>query len=226
MKNINIGILSFAVIAMAGMAFPALAEQRGNVLIAVNSISGKQGIADKQNTLDDENENEATSSEKENTSTSSNKENENEKNDNASTSIESELHRSIVANSVQNLLSIADREGGIGEEIRVIAREQNDSSTSTVEAIRNVENRGFIKTLAFGDDYKNLGIIRNGLATTTNQIERLKVIASNTTNPDDKSALLAEIKVLEDNQIAINKFVKDHEDSFSFLGWFFKMFSK
>ncbi len=60
--------------------------------------------------------------------------------------INAEEHRSTVSNFVQNLLQIADREGGIGEQVRVIAQQQNESNATTTKAIEKVQSRNKIKT--------------------------------------------------------------------------------
>ena len=228
MKKTNIiNLTGFAIIIMiAGIATSALAEQRGNVLIATTSANNEQNTDAKENVDNEEyNKNRILVDEDKDMSTSSKNKDDKKSNNNASSSLSSELHRSTVSKFVENLLGIADREEGIGEDVRVIAREQNDSSTVIVGAMESIEKRGFIKTLSFGDDYKNLGIIRSELANTTNQIDRLKALASRTTNSTDKTELFNQINILENNQVELNKFIKDHEDSFSFFGWFLKMFS-
>lgn len=135
-----------------------------------------------------------------------------------------ESHRSTVAAFVQGLLDVADREEGIGAQVRVIAREQNESASTSVEAIAKVESRSGFTALLFGNDFKNLGVLRSELATTTNHIEQLKNLRDKATNDADKAELSAQIKVLEDSQVKIDAFVRAHEDSFSFFGWFIKLF--
>ena len=138
----------------------------------------------------------------------------------------SEEHRSAVASFVESLLNVADREGGIGEQVREIAKEQNDSATTTASAMEKVEERGSLRTFFFGSDYKNLGVIRSELATTTNNISRLKSLLDKTTNVADKVELNAQIQVLEDEQVKVNVYVSTHENVFSLFGWFVKLFAK
>ncbi len=138
----------------------------------------------------------------------------------------SEEHRSAVASFVESLLNVADREGGIGEQVREIAKEQNDSATTTASAMEKVEERGSLRIFFFGSDYKNLGVIRSELATTTNNISRLKSLLDKTTNTADKVELNAQIQVLEDEQVKVNVYVSTHENIFSLFGWFVKLFAK
>ncbi len=142
------------------------------------------------------------------------------------TKIENE-HRSFVALFVHNLRSIADREGSIGEEVRVIAQEQNDSSSTTVNAIAKVENKGGFSRFLFGADYKNIGMIRSELVKIQNRIDKLSVLASSTTiTLADKQELDLQITALKSEQAKLKTFVDVNENKFSLLGWFVKLFNK
>ncbi len=140
--------------------------------------------------------------------------------------INAEAHRSIVSAFVHSLLNVADREGGIGAEVRVVAHSQNDSASTTADAITKVEGRNHLKVLLFGSDYHNLGILRSEIATTTNNINHLKNLLSAATNADDRATLSAQITALETTNADISAFVTAHENMFSFFGWFTKLFSK
>ncbi|HEY4508827.1 MAG TPA: hypothetical protein VJC13_00920 [Candidatus Paceibacterota bacterium] len=137
-----------------------------------------------------------------------------------------EAHRSAVASFVQSLLMIANRENAIGAEVRVVAQSQNDSASTTAEAMTKVEDRGALRTLFFGSDYKNLGVIKSEIVTAENNINQLKNLLAKTTSDTDKAELTAQIKVLEDSKVKVDAFVKTHESSFSLFGWFTKIFAK
>lgn len=133
-------------------------------------------------------------------------------------------HRSRVAAFVHSLLSIADREGGLGAEVRAVARAQNEAASTTADAVVEVENRSKLKTLLIGTDYRNLGAIRKGLATTDKNIARLEAVLASTTDATLRTELEAQIDVLEDEKEDLVEFVEDHEDTFSVFGWFTKLF--
>jgi len=114
-----------------------------SAVYAENSqVSLSDGIDTKINIQADLNHNQddrATSSDKEVTSTKTQSE------------FTAKDHRSVVADFVKSLLGVADRNGGIGAQVRIIAREQNDSSTTTIQAMDKVEQRsGFQNLLAGG----------------------------------------------------------------------------
>lgn len=140
--------------------------------------------------------------------------------------INSEVHRSTVANFVQSLLSVADREGGIGQQVRVVAQQQNDSKEKAAEAIDKIEKRGKIKTFLLGTDYKNLGALRSEMVKTGNHIEQLKRLVDKAENEDNKTELKTQIRKLEQEQISINNFISQNENKFSLFGWAAKLFVK
>ena len=138
----------------------------------------------------------------------------------------SETHRSAIATFVQALLNVANQENGIGRDLNEIAREQNDSATTTTSALKKIEGRNRIKTFFFGDDYKNLGVIRSGLATTNNNINNLRTILSQTSDAASRAEINVQIDALETEQTQLETYVTDHEKTFSLFGWFNKFFTK
>ena len=175
-------------------------------------------------TSTDENNNNNTGTTKEDNRATST---ETSANENINGQLTAEEHRSTVASFVKSLLDIADRErGDVGTQVRVVARAQNDSASTTSDAIAKIDNRGKLQTLLWGDDYSTLGQLRAEVVTTQNNIDQLKALLPKTTNNTDKAELSAKIKVLEDSQIKVNAFINAHENSFSFFGWFVKLFTK
>ena len=62
--------------------------------------------------------------------------------------------------------AIAEKDSKIGEEVKAVAKEQNESKEKIMDAMEKVESRGKFKTLLFGTDYKNIGKLRSEIATT------------------------------------------------------------
>mgnify|MGYP001561702860 CR=1 FL=1 len=137
-----------------------------------------------------------------------------------------EANRSAVANFVQSLLSVADREGGIGQQVRVIAQQQNDSGEATAEAIDKVEKRSKIKTFLLGTDYKNIGTLRSEMVKTRNHINQLNRLVGQAENEQSKTELQVQVQALEQKQEDINNFITQNEEQFSLLGWAVKLFVK
>jgi hypothetical protein len=133
-------------------------------------------------------------------------------------------HKSTVANFVQTLSEKASStKGEIGEQVRVIAQQQNDSDATTTKAIEKIQSRNKIKTFLIGSDYKNLGALRSEMVQTRNRIDQLKRTIQNAT---DTTEIQAQIQTLEQEQTKIESFIKAQEGKFSLFGWLLKMFNK
>lgn len=136
-------------------------------------------------------------------------------------------HRSAVSIFVQGLLNVADREQeGIGEQVRTIAQEQDDSANTAADAIDKVQSRNGLKTFLIGSDYKNLGALRSEMIKTRNRIEQLNREIEKIEVEADKTELQNQIQTLEQEQTKIENFVKDNESKFSLFGWFVKLFNR
>ena len=140
--------------------------------------------------------------------------------------INAEEHRSAVANFVQGLLQVADREGGIGQKVKAIAQEQDRSASTTIQAVEKIQNRNKIATFLFGSDYKNLGALRSEIVQTQNRLDQLKSLSENVQSAADKTNLQNQIQTLEQEQSKVSDFVNSQENQFSLLGWFVKLFNK
>jgi len=198
---------------------------------ALTDTSGHLGLDSRDNNASSSSREASTTSEKRASATTSEDKNTNDRNT-ATTSagvsgqFTADAHRSTVATFVQSLLAVADREGNLGEQVRIIAQAQKDSEATTTGAIEKVSSRGSLSTLFFGSDYANLGILRSGMVTTQNHLDRLNVVLASTTDTTDRAALTDQINALALDQASIQDFVTTHENSFSFFGWFTRLFVK
>jgi len=134
-------------------------------------------------------------------------------------------HRSVVANFVQSIVHVADREkGGIGEQVRLIAMQQNQSEATTTEAIDEIENRSKIITFLIGSDYKNLGALRSEMVQTRNRIGQLTNLMGKAKNASSTEEIQTQIQTLQQEQTKIENFIKAQEGKFSLFGWLVKLF--
>lgn len=140
--------------------------------------------------------------------------------------VTAEEHRSTVATFVQSLLAVADREGGIGQQVKVIAQQQNEAKEKVAESIDKVEKRGKFKTFLIGTDYKNTGALRSEMVKTRNQIEQLKRLADKAENDQDKTELQNQIQILEQERTSIENLITQNENKFSLFGWVVKLLNK
>jgi len=135
-------------------------------------------------------------------------------------------HKNAVNDFVQDLLQLADKEGGIGEQVRNIAQQQNQSASTTLQVMEQVQTRNRVRTFLFGTDYKNLGVLRSEVVQTRNRLENLNKLMENIHNQAEQTGLQDQIQVLEQEQEKIENFIKDQEDKFSLFGWLLKLFNQ
>lgn len=140
--------------------------------------------------------------------------------------INAQEHRSAVANFVQALVRVADRDGGIGEQVRVIAQQQNQSEVTTTAAMERIQTRSKVKAFFIGTDYKNTGQLRSEMVQTRNRIEQLTRLTEQAKSAEDKATLQTQIQTLEQEQTKLDNFLKANESKFSLFGWLVKLFNE
>lgn len=147
---------------------------------------------------------------------------ENEKSDSAM----GEQKRSDVANAVQAMLQVADKVGGLGEQVRVIAQNQNQNQEKLDSSMKKVESRGAIAKFFFGADYSEIKKAEAVLEQSHQQIEELNQLINQVTNQADQQALTEQIQVLEKANTAASDTLSVAQKGFSLLGWMFKWLAK
>jgi len=140
--------------------------------------------------------------------------------------INAQEHRSAVANFVQSLENVAEGDSGIGEQVRLLAQQQNQSSETTIQAMEKVQTRSKIRAFLFGSGYKNLGTLRSEMVQTRNRLEQISRLMESAQSEADKAELQNQVQTLEQEQAKIENFIKDNESKFSLFGWVIKLFNK
>jgi len=136
---------------------------------------------------------------------------------------EGEAHRSAVADIVRKLLLDADRDGGIGAEVRAIASLQASSSENSAKAMDTLGNEGGFKKFLLGPDFKSLGDLRSTMMTTQNSIERLTRARDRATSASVRADLDVQITALKGVASSTDAFVKSHQGGFSLFGWLVRL---
>jgi hypothetical protein len=118
-----------------------------------------------------------------------------------------QIQKISISEFVENILKIANK-NGIGEQVRVVAQELNQSASTSIQAMEKVQTRSKIKTFLVGSDYKNLGELRSELVQNRNRIEQLTQTMSKIKNATDQIDLQNQIETLNEKLI---------ENSYTFL---------
>lgn len=135
-----------------------------------------------------------------------------------------EQSRNEVADAVQQMLQVADRVGGIGQEIKVVAQAQNENQVKIQDSINKIESRsGLVKFIA-GPNYGEINNAQNVLNQNKEQITQLNQIKSQIANQSDQQKLAEQISILEQSNVKLEAALNQSGQGFSLLGWLFKMF--
>lgn len=238
MKNISllIGIIMFSSAATTAFAVSEIKIQQqiqaesqvGDNQIKVQEGGAVQGESNNQKGSEDQIQQQIQQQDQQqigvdNENKEQNKSENKEKNQSGQTT--SQMHRSAVANFVQKIQDAGNKDGGIGEQVRTIAQQQNQSETTTVQAMEKVETRSKIKIFFLGSDYRNLGTLRSEMVQTKNRLEQLKGMLKNVQNEESRVELQNQITVFEQEQLKLENFIKEHDGKFSLFGWLIKLFS-
>jgi hypothetical protein len=148
----------------------------------------------------------------------SNKTNQGKSNSSANPSVQK---RSQVANAVQEMLQIADRNSGIGQQVRVIAQNQNKLSQN----VENIQSRGMLVKFMVGPNYGEIEDAQKTLEQNKEQLRQLNQIRTQLSNQDDQELLTKQISILEQANLEIENVLADSQGGFSLFGWLNKLVS-
>lgn len=137
----------------------------------------------------------------------------------------SEQRRSEVANAVQTMLQIADRDGGIGNQVRIIAQNQNQNQTKLEQNVEKIQDRGGFAKFFIGADYGEIKDAKKTLEQNKEQIKQMNQIKNQLSNQGDQQQLTEQIKVLEQADQEIENLLNESESGFSLFGWLNKLLS-
>ena len=134
-----------------------------------------------------------------------------------------QTQRSRVANAVEELLSAADRQGGIGEQVRVIARNQNQHQERVEAALGEAKKRGRFMKFIIGPKYKQLEKARTELQAQNQELGQLRELLDQVIGASDEVAIAEQIAVLEQVKSEVEAEVGREMKGFSLFGWLNKI---
>ena len=138
----------------------------------------------------------------------------------------STLRRSRVAAAVQALLQVADRNGGIGKEVRVIAQNQNQNQETAENSLEANQKKGKVAKFFFGPNYKEIKKTQKLLEQNQEQVDRLTQIQGQITDQADQQKITEQIQELQKVNQETQDLLKTISKDLSLFGWIVKLFTK
>ena len=132
-------------------------------------------------------------------------------------------HMSEVAKQVHILLETKGT-GGIGEQVRQIAREQNQAHLQVEEDLSKLVNRSVFKLALFGSDYRAIKSLKTVIEENQLRIEKLQELLTQLANQGDNTVIQDTIQALEQENIALQDMVDAGEQTRSMFGWLLRLF--
>jgi len=145
------------------------------------------------------------------------------KNQNDSISVQ---RRSQVANAVQQMLQVADRNSGIGQQVKVIAQAQNQNQEKLQIGIEKIQNRNRFVKFLIGPNYSEIKNAQKLLEQNREQIDQLNQIKTQLSNQSDVQILTEQIQILEQVNAQIEETLQNEQKGFSLFGWLVRLFFK
>ena len=137
-----------------------------------------------------------------------------------------EQRRSVVANAVQEISSVAERSGGIGEEIKAIAQTQTQNQEKLETGLQKIQDRSGFTKFFIGPNYGEIKASEKLLEQNKEQIQKLNELGVKLSNKGDKQKIEEQIQLLEQTTQQIETSLSDAQSGFSLLGWMFRLFAK
>lgn len=212
MKKLSLGIFLIALFTL--VTTPGLAQTQDRARIQIESTDTPTGTTVRnQNQVRTENQGEDTelnvaTQEQEATSRGS---------------LRSAERKSEVAKAVEQLLSVADRSGGIGKEIREIARTHNEGQAKAENRLITSQAQPGWRRLLLGPDFDALKEVRQEAAQMQTRIRKLEQLQNKLVNQAAIQQVQEAIQTLERERAALLQEVTTEESQFSLFGWLKKL---
>jgi hypothetical protein len=133
---------------------------------------------------------------------------------------------SNVAQQVEDLLTTKTLQGGIGQQVKVIAQEQKTAQDGIQAELGKVDGRNGLLKSIIGPDFRALKNMQKAMEQNQLRIQELTLLQNQLTNQGDITQVKEMIQALIDQNTALQDRVNLEEKSGSLFGWLVKLFVK
>ena len=125
--------------------------------------------------------------------------------------------------AVHSLLAMEDIVGGIGPQVREIARDFNNSVQTTIRAEEKVQKRNWFTRFLFGGDEQAAGELEPEVNTNREKIQTLKQLKKECDCDEQiKTTMQEQIQNIEQEQNRLQQLAQAEKQSKGLLGWLWK----
>ncbi|MFH1280885.1 MAG: hypothetical protein ABII08_04730 [Candidatus Beckwithbacteria bacterium] len=135
-------------------------------------------------------------------------------------------HMSVVAQTVEELLTTQGAKGGIGQQVSEVAREQQQAQQEIEGELDKLGARqGWARKL-FGPDYKAIKNLNQQIERNRLRIRQLEQLQTQVANVADQTQIQEAAQALVEQNTALEEQIQAEEQTGSLFGWLFKLFAK
>lgn len=132
---------------------------------------------------------------------------------------------SEVAKQVQLLLQIRTSDG-IGEQVRLIAQEQNQAQEQIQEQVNKLNSKAKLARFLTGTDYGAIKSLMQQFEQNQLRIQQLEELQNQLSNQGDITKVQETIQALIQENTSLQELVAAEEKTFGLFGWLFKFFAR
>jgi len=133
---------------------------------------------------------------------------------------------SSVARQIRLMLSSSSAEGGIGEQVRQWAREQNSYQENIQKHVENIENRSALAKAIMGPNYGAINSLRKEMEQNRVRVQNLEELENSLTNEGEITNVQEMIQLIQQENTALQNMIVDEEASSGLFGWLFRVILK
>ncbi len=134
--------------------------------------------------------------------------------------------RSQVANAVQAMERVATNNQGIGDQVRIIAQNQNKIQEEAEKALKTTQKRGGFAKFLIGPNYGEIKTVEDRLENHVQNVNELKTLKEQIQDSPDAVLLDKQIQVMEEVTAELRGEVASEKRGFSLFGWLFRLLSR
>lgn len=131
---------------------------------------------------------------------------------------------SEVAKGVEELLASRTLKGGIGDQVRLLAQDQEKSQDQIRLQVDKVVSRGGLMKVLFGSDYRAVKGIEELMAQNELRIQQLTELKNQLTNKGDITLVQEMINSLTLQNTSLQSMVDSEMGQRSLFGWLVRLF--
>ena len=133
---------------------------------------------------------------------------------------------SIVAKTVEEILTTQGAKGGIGKQVSEVVKAQQQSQEETEEQLNELEKRpGWLKKL-IGPNYKAINNLNRQIERNQERVEMLEQLKTQATTQTDQDQISDVVQAVTNQNNTLQEYVNSEGQTVSLLGWVFKSFIK